>query len=108
MRVAGVPKFSPELDDHLIQRACGAVVAVAPDFVQQEVAGQHFADPRMEDLEELQFAGSQFTGGPIPCEFNLKTAVETPNICKPINLNEFNCSAVEGFGEKPFYTRCCN
>jgi len=37
--------------------------------------------------------------------FNLKTAVETPDICKPINLNEFNCSAVEGFGEKPFLNK---
>lgn len=37
----------------------------------------------------------------IAAPLTLKAAVETRNHCKSVNLNEFNCSAVERFGEKP-------
>lgn len=57
---AVVAEFFAELHDDLIESARRAVIIVAPDFIQQFVARQHFADVRVENLEQLQFFGRQF------------------------------------------------
>lgn len=48
-----VAEFLTELDDDLVERAGGALVVVAPDLVQQAVAGHDFAGVRVEELQEF-------------------------------------------------------
>src|ERR1035441_2157161 len=60
---AVVTEFFAKLHDDLVQRAGGAVIIVAPDFVQQFVARQNFAGVGMENLQQLQFLGREFFDG---------------------------------------------
>src|SRR5579862_3253544 len=49
-----IAQLFPQLDDHLVERSRGAEVVVAPDFIEQPVAGEDFAGVGGEDLEELE------------------------------------------------------
>src|SRR6266568_1988259 len=60
---AVVPEFFPQLHDHLVQRARCAVVVVAPDFVEQPVARQHFARVGVKHLQQFQLFRRQFFNG---------------------------------------------
>ena len=52
---AVVTELFSQLNNHLIQRACGAVIVITPDLVEQTVARKNFAGMVMEYLEKLEF-----------------------------------------------------
>ena len=51
--VAVVAELLAQLHDHLVERARGAIVIVAPHVVKQAVARQDLTGMRGEELEEL-------------------------------------------------------
>src|SRR4051812_49378557 len=60
---AVVAKLFSQLHDDLVEGARGAIVVLAPDFVEEAVARKDFAGMGAKKLEEFQFAGSQFLDG---------------------------------------------
>jgi len=58
--VAVVAEFFSQLDDDLIQGASGAVIILAPDFVEEAVAREDLAGVSVKELEEFQFARGEF------------------------------------------------
>ena len=68
--IAIVAKLFPKLNNHLVQRAGGAEIIVAPDLVEQPISLQHFTRVRVEKLEQPYFLGRQFLIGLAP--LNLK------------------------------------
>jgi len=58
-----VAGLSAQLDGDLIQRAGGAEIVAAPDFVEEAVARKHLAGVGVKQLQQFQFArGEVFDG----------------------------------------------
>jgi hypothetical protein len=49
-RAGGVPELAADLDDALVERARGAVIAVSPHFVQKTIAAEYFARMALHQL----------------------------------------------------------
>src|SRR5262245_24868532 len=58
-----VANLFAKLDDGLVKRPRRAVVIVAPDFVQQPVAGEHFTRMPVEKLKQFEFFRRQRLDG---------------------------------------------
>ena len=57
---AVVSQLFPQLHNHLVESAGRSVIVVAPNFVQQPVAGQHFTRMGKEKLEQFELLGTEF------------------------------------------------
>src|SRR5688500_18187424 len=58
--VAGIAELFTELNDDLVESAGGAVIVVAPHFVEEFVAGKDLAGMSVEKLQQLEFARGEF------------------------------------------------
>src|SRR5580700_1368584 len=55
-------EFLAEANDVGVHRACGGVIVVAPDFIEETVAGERLTGMAEKMFEQLEFLGGKFHG----------------------------------------------